>query len=294
MKESFVHKYKTALTILSLAIIVGAAWWYKENQDQMTAYPEGKGGMGGGYAYDMSESSKSYEEAAVMMDLDASRNAVTSDDKIIKTGSLTLHVDSVQTSVADVTTKVESWGGYVDDSSVNLYEDSYSAWMNLRIPEDKFDQAYADLKAMANYTIYEYQNTDDITLYYTDLEARLRNYQAEEAQYLELMEQTSSVDSIVAITKALSDVRYKIESVQAQLNTADNQVNYSTLSLSLQEDASPSGVAEKWRPISTIKEALKDWLGFLKDVADAVIYIAIYGWPLLILLAAYKAFRRKK
>lgn len=293
MKESFVHKYKTALTVLSLAIIVGAAWWYKENQSEY-AMVDGKGGMGGGYAYDMSESVKSYEEGAVMSDLDASRAGTTSDDKIIKTGSLTLHVDSVQTTVTDVTTKVESWGGYVDDSSVNLYEDSYSAWMNLRIPEDKFDQAYADLKAMANYTIYEYQNTDDITLYYTDLEARLRNYQAEEAQYLELMEQTTSVDSIVAITQALSDVRYKIESVQSQLNTADNQVNYATLSLSLQEDASPSGVAEKWRPISTIKEALKDWLGFLKDVADAVIYVAIYGWPLLILLAAYKVLRRRK
>lgn len=295
MKETFVHKHKKALIVLALAVLAGGVWLYKEKQDYYTTGIEGKGGMGGGYA----ESAPSYA-----YDMDATKSddlravneseSLSTETKVIKSGSLTLHVDSVQTSVTDIVAKVESWGGYVDDSSVNLYEDSYTAWMNLRIPEDKFDQAYAELKEMANYTIYEYTNTDDITLYYTDLESRLRNYQAEEAQYLDLLDQTSSVDSIVVITQALSEVRYKIESIQGQLKVADDQVSYSTLSVSLQEDASPSSVTEKWRPISTIKEALKDWLEFLKDGVDAVIYIAIYAWPLLIVLLVYKIWKKRK
>lgn len=295
MKETFSHKYKKPLVVLALAVLIGGVWLYKEKQEYYSGV-DGKGGMGGGVAYPESSYSYDMDASKVMEERAMSDEAesLSTESKVIKSGSLTLHVDSVQTSVSDITVKVESWGGYVDDSSVNLYEDSYTAWMNLRIPEDKFDAAYGDLKAMANYTIYEYQNTDDITLYYTDLEARLRNYKAEEAQYLELLDQTSSVDSIVAVTQALSEVRYRIESIEGQLKVADDQVNYSTLSVSLQEDASPSGVTEKWRPISTIKQALKDWLEFLKDGADAVIYIAIYGWPILILLAAYKVFRRRK
>jgi glycine cleavage system regulatory protein len=292
MKETFVHKHKKALIVLAIALLAGGVWWFKI---QDTYYSDlgfgGKGGMTTGSAPEYSYVESEVAEDASFRD---SSKELSTETKVIKSGSLTLHVDSVQTSVTDIVAKVESWGGYVDDSSVNLYEDSYTAWMNLRIPEDKFEQAYADLKEMANYTIYEYTNTDDITLYYTDLESRLRNYQAEEAQYLDLLDQTSSVDSIVVITQALSEVRYKIESIQGQLKVADDQVSYSTLSVSLQEDASPSSVTEKWRPISTIKEALKDWLEFLKDGVDAVIYIAVYAWPLLIVLLVYKIWKRRK
>lgn len=212
---------------------------------------------------------------------------------VIKTGSLSLHVDDVRSSAEQIKALTDSWEGYVDDFNVSRYEGYYSASMTVRVPSEKFETSIDELKEMAVYVSNEYTNTDDVTEYYMDLEARIRNKEAVEVQYLELLNKATEVDTMVTIISALENVRYEIESLKGELKGYDNRIQYSSLTLNLSEDASPSGAAETWRPVSTIKEAFSDWLQFLQGLLDDVIYVLIYGWPLVVMYFGYRIYKRR-
>lgn len=297
MKISLFYKnHKNQIWILA-AIVVFLLAWFKPWENGFVAnstrsYPESFGGV----AMPAMDSYKS-------MDMDYSRVASnvapdvasqSTDNKVIKTGSLSLHVGDVRETVTELKTVVADMAGYVDNSNINLYDGAYSGTVTLRVPDESFDAALSALKGLSIYVISEYTNSEDVTLYYTDLESRLRNYKAEEEQYLALLNRAESVDSIIAITQALTNIRYQIENLESQIKGYDNQINYSSITVNLEEDASPSGVVETWSPISSIKEAFKDWIVFLQHLGDKAIYLLVYGWPLVLAFGVYKIARKRK
>lgn len=247
-------------------------------------YPESEGMMGGDkYMFD------SADNISV-----ASPTSVTVEDrKIIKTGSLSLHVESVQDMVPVITALVEGIGGNVDSSNITRGYNSYSANLTVRVPSDQFDSTMTSLKEQAVYVDSEYTNASDVTEYYTDLETRLSNKQAEEAQYLEILKQATTVTDILSVTQYLSNVRYEIESLQGQLKSYDNQIDKSTITLYLSEDESVSAVSQTWKPLSTLRQAASDWVVFLQSGVDGVIYLVIFGWPLLIVAWGVRRWLRR-
>ena len=52
---------------------------------------------------------------------------------------------------------------------------------------------------------------------------------------MELLENAESMEDIIVIESRLSEVRYQIESMESQLRTFDNQVDYSTVHISVEE-----------------------------------------------------------
>jgi hypothetical protein len=133
---------------------------------------------------------------------------------------------------------------------------------------------------------------DYICEYYMDMEARLTNKQAEEAQYLEIMKQASTVTDTLAVTQALNNVQYEIESLQAQIKSYDTQIDYSNIYISLSEDESAAATSETWSPSSTLHGAQSDFVVFLQGAADLLIYAGIFGGPLLLLILLVWIVRR--
>ncbi|MBI4127408.1 DUF4349 domain-containing protein [Candidatus Peregrinibacteria bacterium] len=214
--------------------------------------------------------------------------------KVIKTGSLNLHVDDVRAKAAEIQSYAEGLAGYVGDASINKGDTSYNASMTLRVPTDKFEGAMTYLQGLAVYVNSVYVNANDVTEYYQDLDAKIGNRKALEQQYLEILKSATEVDAIVSITTALANVRSEIEILEIEKKGYDNQITYSTISLYLEEDASAGGASEKWSPKTTYKQALSDWVVFLQSVVDAGIYAAVNGWPLLLFYVLYRIIRRKK
>ena len=136
-------------------------------------------------------------------------------------------------------------------------------------------------------------SADDVTEEYADLEARLNNHRAEEAQYLALLQRAGTMSETLEVTRALSEVRYQIERMEGQLKNYDSRVDYSRISISLSEDDSAGSVAGKWRPGGTVQTAFSDWIAFLQTGVDKIIYAVIYGWPLLVLYLGYRWWRRR-
>ncbi len=271
---------KLAPLFLSLLLLTGCGSIFERSvsyyDDEMPAYTE---------SYSMAEDMS--VGGAKMMDFSGSMMAPdlsVTDRKLIMTGNLSLHVADVRTTVTEISTATTGMNGMVISSNVTRGDKSYSAYMNVRVPADQFVVAMAAFKELAIYVESEDSNSSDVTEYYMDLETRLKNKQAEEAQYLEILKKASTVTDTLAVTQALNDVQYEIESLQAQIQSYDNQIDYSNIYLSLSEDESAEATAEMWSPTSTVHEAQSDFVALMQGVVDLVIYAVVLGWPVLVIL----------
>lgn len=205
------------------------------------------------------------------------------EQKIIRTGELSLHVSNVRESVEVIRNKAAEWQGDLSNSEVYRAENSYYAYLTLRVPSESFNQAMGGLKELAIYVESESSNAENVTSAYMDLEARLKNLKAEEAQYLNILNQATTVEEILNVTDYLNTVRYEIESTEGRVKYYDSQIDQSTIHVALTEDESLSIVKETWNPSGTVQQALSDWVAFLQDLVDRLIYLLIFVWPIVLI-----------
>lgn len=251
--------------------------------------------------YDMASDYEAVSGAPMMGSGDSMKMMVANESgytegaeqKVIKTGTLSLHMDNVRDGAEAIQANVEAMGGQVTNTNITRYSNSYTATMTVQVPSEQFESAMDALKEMAVYVSSEYTNADNITEAYMDLEARLSNLKEEEAQYLSILDRAVTVEEILQVTDYLSGVRYEIESIEGQLKYYDTKVDYSTISLTLTEDESVGAVQESWRPTSTFNEAVSDWMSFLQSFVDFGIYVLIFAWPLLVIVLIVFAWKRR-
>ena len=237
------------------------------------------GAAGGVGSYDYA-SDVSYEEAYPE---EASEEGITEEDVILEDGKdhedspeskrklITTVNISVQTKEFDVLqksieTSVEELGGYIESSEI--YYNSYSYYRSsdpsnytphdrsasyvLRIPEKRLDEFLTKLHDGSNVT-EESKSVTDITLDYVDTAAHKKALQTEARSLEKMLEKAKELDDIVKIQSRLTEVRYQINSIESQLRTYDNKVDYSTVRLDVSEvtiyQQAPDATA--WEKIST-------------------------------------------
>ena len=158
--------------------------------------------------------------------------------KLIRTFNLDVETLDFEKFVSDLKAEISSLGGYIESSSVNgnSYNYSSSRYANFtcRIPAEKVPAFLNTIDGLGNVT-YSYENTTDVTLTYVDTEARIKSLQTEYDRLLELLAEADSIDTIILLEQRITDVRYQIESYTSQLRTYDNLVDYSTVTLGINE-----------------------------------------------------------
>jgi len=158
--------------------------------------------------------------------------------KLIKTVSLSMQTRKFDELLEHIQTKVTESGGYTESSDIsgNSYygDGNRYAWLSLRIPADKLDSFVTVVSELGNVTSKN-ESVEDITLKYVDTESHKKALETEQERLLTLMEQAESMDDIIKIETRLSEIRYELQSYESTLRTYDNQVSYSTVSISINE-----------------------------------------------------------
>ena len=93
------------------------------------------------------------------------------------------------------------------------------------------------------------------------------------------MEQAESVEDIIKIESRLSEVRYQIESMEAQLRTFDNKIDYSTVCLGIDE-------VERYSPPESASTGARIRRGFLESVEN-ILYEIQYAAIWLVINIPY-------
>ena len=203
--------------------------------------------------------------------------------KVVRTGSLDLEVkDPVQTAEA-LRQLALRMHGYVESSNVWGAQDSLqTAYVTLRVPADRFDEARLEVHKLGVRMQNERVESKDVTGQYVDLESSLRNYRAEEQQYLEIMKRAGAVKDTLEVARQLAEVRGRIERTQGQWKLLSQQVEMATLSVSLRSESVVAIGGVRWQPLQRIRMALRDAAQDLADYGDFLILV-LFRLPVMLL-----------
>lgn len=169
--------------------------------------------------------------------------------KKIRTGSATLETPDLKQAELTLTTEVQNLGGFVESTQAS----QYSSEMVMRIPAASFDTFMNSLGNLGKVT-NRYVRTDDVTLQYYDLETRLKNQRLLLDQYRDFLKNAQKMEEILDVMARISQLTSEIESTEGQYRYLSRQVDYSTLTVSLQLPALAGG--RSWPDLS---EGLEDF-----------------------------------
>lgn len=219
---------------------------------------------------------------------------VNSNRKMIRTVNLAVETTEFNQLITNITTAVAGLNGYIEQSDIsgNSISSSYSnqryASLTVRIPTDQLDSFVAQVSQQGNIT-YKSESTQDVTLQYTDIESRKKALTVEQERLWELLAKAESIESIIALEQRLSEIRYQLETMESQLRTYDNQVDYSTLYLTVNEVK----VFTPTAPDSISQRIQKGFRGNLERVSTGLINFFIWfisSLPSIVLLAVIAFF----
>ncbi len=210
------------------------------------------------YAYDTmaAQSSNSYTSGAgfgmvALASPSLSESAQSSDpdlplenpEKIIYSGEATIETTAFDKTIADLENMVSRENGFIESSSLNGnnyyntsrgYTSHRRADYTIRIPSERFSSLMAGLSDFGNVP-YTYTWTENVTAEYYDVQARLEALLAQESRLVEMMKIAETVEDVITIEDKLTDVRYRIDSLQSSLNNWDRRVSFSTLNITVNE-----------------------------------------------------------
>lgn len=247
------------------------------------------GGMMGSAApsmmpYDKTDDS-SYSGAVVSMTSTASP-IDTSDDRIIKTGSIDMTADDVAKTTDAIRNSVEGLGGFVQNASRSEDQNGHSsAYVTIRVPNAQFDAALTAIKALGTHVNNESIQGDDVTEQYTDLSARLTAAKAQEAQYLIILTSAKTVGDVLAVQEHLAIVRADIESLQGQITYLENRTSLSTISVTISEE--PNGAIPSSNDKFDLgRDATLAWAFVIssgEQLLSVLVWVLIVGAPIAVL-----------
>lgn len=209
------------------------------------------------------------------------QNAQT-DRKIIRTGFLEAVVRSPAETAEQIRKLAETLGGYVESAQISSSQSTPTATVTIRVPAVRFEDAKAEIRRFAARIENEKTDATDVTKQYVDLQARIRNLRAEEAQYLAIMRRAGKVKDMLDVSEKLSDVRGEIEQQQAEFATLSKQVETVAITVSLRSEPVAPVAELHWRPLYQIRLAWRDALDGLADYANIIISVVLY-LPVVIL-----------
>ncbi len=236
------------------------------------------------------DSARADAPAAIGPEAESAANATagaTLDRTIIRTASLDLTVESVTRAFEDVGRIATAVGGFVASSSLGkqrIGDDEYQVGsITIRVPDREFEGVMARLRGLAVEVVNESSETSDVTEEFTDLQARLRNLEATERQYLAFLERAQDLDDILVITDRINQVRAEIEQTQGRINLLQNLSELATITAHLTPAAAetpapspePDGVTN---PLTAAREAWERSLETLAVIASGVLAVVVYSW----------------
>lgn len=212
----------------------------------------------------------------------------------IANANVSLIVADAETALSDIERIATELGGYVADVDVSKgwygETEALRGSMTLRVPSDSLNDGVDRMQALATDVNYLKINRQDVTDQYSDLDARLRNLRATEAELLALLTEVrqkpnAKVEDILAVHRSLTQIREEIETLQGRKNLLDNQIDFSTIWVELVPDSlfRPI-VAEPWSASGPARNALRALVATLQRLLTALIWALLYLTPLLLVI----------
>ena len=232
-------------------------------------------------------------EEAARQSVDSSvTNQQGQDRLVIKNADLAIVVRDPEARMKEISAMATEMGGFVVSS--NLYQSYYGpnsievpeATVVIRVPSERLDEALARIKEGAVDIDHENVSGQDVTSQYVDLQSQLKAKQAAEQKLLEILDQATRAEDVLAIYLQVQSVQSEIEVLKGQIKYFEESAALSSISVRLiaEESAQPITIGP-WTPGGAAKQAIEDLIRFAQNFVDFLIYFVLSILPSLILIA---------
>ncbi|MFO0919256.1 MAG: DUF4349 domain-containing protein [Planctomycetaceae bacterium] len=156
--------------------------------------------------------------------------------KIIYTADVVLVTESLDDFRDRLTSSLEQYQGFIAAQQMTGRSGSQrmGTW-TARLPAEQFSKF---LEQLARWGELERESiqSDDVTEEFVDVESRLKNKRVEEERLLNLLKtQTDGLENVLAVERALNEVREQIERMEGRQRYLADKVEPTTITITVRE-----------------------------------------------------------
>ena len=209
---------------------------------------------------------------------------------VIKNASLSIVVDDPEQRMKEIGDMAERMGGFVVSS--NLYKTSLAngtevpaAYITVRVPADDFLAALEEIREGAIDVPNDNQSGQDVTAEYTDLQSRLRNLENAADLLRQIMEEARDTEDVLNAFNQLNSITEQIEVLKGQIKYYEESAALSAISVDIiaNEAVQPIKVGP-WDITGVAKEAIEALVKALQGIAEALVWLALYVLPIVLII----------
>jgi len=221
----------------------------------------------------------------------------TEERMIVRTGEMSLVVEDVVGARDEIAQLAARYDGYVVSSQISGEEQEMRGYISIRVPDDKFESALAELRDLAVRVTSESTASRDITEEYVDLQSRLKNAEATESQYLALLGKATNVEDILRIYERLSQVRREIEQIKGRMQYLERTSSMSLITVRLKPEATAKPLVRAgWNIVEIFKSAIRGLTTAGQVLGTIAIWLLIFSpiWGTILGIVYWRLRKRRK
>lgn len=203
--------------------------------------------------------------------------------KLIRTGYLTLEVESLAETMQSIEDFVSRYGGFIFTSE----ETARTVNVTVRVPAAHFDQAMSEAGGIGRIKNKRVE-TEDVTEQFYDLASRLEAKKILQERYQTYLAEASSVKDLLSIEESLNSVTQELEFMQEQMNRLSGNIEFSRITIFA---TLPQNISEQGYVLPDTRGQLRAFWGtvlsFFNALLFVLLYVIIFGIPLVILIAFF-------
>ena len=201
--------------------------------------------------------------------------------KLIRTGNVSLEVQTITDAEDKIAQWAASLGGYV--TNANTWQ--YGAGFTVRVPSSRFDEAMAQTGNFGRITNRSVSSQDVSDNYY-DMKSRLETKYILRDKLQSYLSDAKDIKDLLEVERQLNEVIEDIESTESRFKRLSGQIDYSTIyiNMSFEHGKDEGGiilpdVKNSWN------EFVSNVIKFFWNLLKVLFYIVIFGIPIIAVAA---------
>ena len=192
---------------------------------------------------------------------------------VIRTGTASIRIDSLEPALATVRVLAARVGGYVANTSVQAGPAQYrQATLEIKVPADRFDDLVVGLEPIGKMEAVNV-SAEDVGEEFVDVSARVANAKRLESRLIDLLAtRTGRLQDVLSVERELARVREEIERYEGRLRYLRSRAAMSSLSVTVHE---PIPVVGNPGSSVLVRAFERAWRNFVELVAAFIASLGV-------------------
>lgn len=192
---------------------------------------------------------------------------------IVRTGTATVRIDSLEPALAEVRALAQRVGGYVANTSIQAGPAQYrQATLEVKVPATRFDDLLAGLRPLGKVESVNV-TAEDVGEEFVDVSARVANARRLEERLVDLLAaRTGRLQDVLNVERELARVRGEIERYEGRLRYLRGRAAMSSLAITVHE---PLPIVDRPGSSPLLEAVRQAWRNFIALLAFAIASLGI-------------------